>query len=72
MQIGLIAEGASELRILKHIIGRYLGTEHDINEINLKQMRKGLKLSLVVGIGLSRLLSLKIQSKMLWWKMIMC
>ena len=36
MQIGLIAEGASELRILKHIIGRYLGTEHDINEIQPK------------------------------------
>ena len=36
MQIGIIAEGASELRILKHIIGRYLGTEHDINEIQPK------------------------------------
>lgn len=33
MQIGLIAEGASELCILKHILGRYLGTEHDLNEI---------------------------------------
>ena len=33
MRIGLIAEGASELRILKHIIGRYLGSDHEVNEI---------------------------------------
>ncbi len=33
MNIGLIAEGASELRILKHLLGRYLGSEHNLNEI---------------------------------------
>ena len=41
MQIGLIAEGASELRILKHIVGRYLGTEHDLNEIQPKTDNEG-------------------------------
>lgn len=44
MQIGLIAEGASELRILKHIIGRYLGTEHDINEIQPKTNAEGTQI----------------------------
>lgn len=44
MQIGLIAEGASELRILKHIIGRYLGTEHDINEIQPKTNAQGTQI----------------------------
>lgn len=44
MQIGLIAEGASELRILKHIIGRYLGTEHDINEIQPKTNASGTQI----------------------------
>lgn len=44
MQIGLIAEGASELRILKHIIGRYLGTEHDINEIQPKTDVQGTQI----------------------------
>lgn len=36
MNIGLIAEGASELRVLKHILGRYLGTEYVLNEIQPK------------------------------------
>ena len=44
MQIGLIAEGASELRILKHIIGRYLGTEHDTNEIQPKTNAQGTQI----------------------------
>lgn len=41
MQIGLIAEGASELRILKHILGRYVGTEHALNEIQPKTNADG-------------------------------
>ncbi len=44
MRIGLIAEGASELRILKHLIGRYLGTEHDVNEIQPKTDNKGTQI----------------------------
>lgn len=46
MQIGLIAEGASELRILKHIMGRYLGTEHDTNEIQPKTNAEGTQIVL--------------------------
>ena len=44
MQIGLIAEGASELRILNHIMGRYLGTEHDTNELQPKTNAEGTQI----------------------------
>ena len=41
MNIGLIAEGASELTVLKHILGRYLGEEHNLNEIQPQTNMQG-------------------------------
>lgn len=33
MNIGLITEGASELNIIKHIVSRYIGSNHSLNGI---------------------------------------
>lgn len=41
MNIGMIAEGASELTVLKHILGRYLGEEHNLNEIQPQTNMQG-------------------------------
>lgn len=45
MQIGLIAEGASEIGILKHIVCRYLGSDCDINTVQPEIDDKGTQTS---------------------------